>query len=109
MKIMELAVVVVGLFAGYWIVSKLFFNAPSAEPSPKAIPPTAPPAWCAVLNLPPSATALEIRDAYRRLISRYHPDKVSTLGQDLQDLAQRKSQEITAAYRDGMQMRGETF
>jgi DnaJ-domain-containing protein 1 len=60
-----------------------------------------------VLAVPPTATAAEIRDAYRRLISQYHPDKVNNLGQEFRDLATRKSQEITAAYAEAMRERGE--
>jgi preprotein translocase subunit Sec63 len=41
------------------------------------------------------------------LISKYHPDKVDSLGQELKDLAGQKSQQITAAYQEGMRARGE--
>ena len=104
----EIGAILFGLFAGYWIVSKLFFRAPKArsEPNPSAPPSTAP-AWHDILQVAPSATAVEIRDAYKHMISKYHPDKVATLGQELKDLAGLKTQEITAAYREGMRARGE--
>ncbi|WP_092760200.1 DnaJ family molecular chaperone [Rhodoferax sp. OV413] len=118
---MEIGVIVGGLVFGYWLVS--FFTAKSPpKPMPEyvdfrnealsdqmpaqaqAAPCTA--AWYAVLEVAPTASADEIRAAYRRLISLYHPDKVTTLGPELQALAEQKSQQIGAAYRTGMQLRG---
>lgn len=108
MTLSEIAVILLGLFAGYWIVSKLFFGPPKGTPEAGAAPSAnAPPRWYEVLQVAPSATAAEIRDAYKHMISKYHPDKVDSLGQELKDLAGQKSQEITAAYREGMQARGE--
>jgi DnaJ-domain-containing protein 1 len=108
MKLTEILVVIVGLVAGYFAVSKLFFPPPKADPIP---PPAAPPAprdaWFDILQVPAGAGAAEIRDAYKHLISKYHPDKVDNLGQELRDLAAQKSQQITAAYREGMSARGE--
>jgi DnaJ domain len=108
MTLNEIAVVLFGLFAGYWVVSKLMFRSPKVpdQSSPPA-PVSSQPRWNEILQIEPTASALEIRDAYRHLISKYHPDKVDSLGQELKDLADRKSQEITAAYRQGMQERGE--
>jgi len=57
-----------------------------------------PPHWSEVLEVARNASVDEIRAAYRRLISQYHPDKVATLGQALRDLAEVKSREITHAY-----------
>jgi preprotein translocase subunit Sec63 len=51
-----------------------------------------------VLGLSKGATVNDIKKAYKTLISQYHPDKVSTLGSDLQNLAQKKTQEINEAY-----------
>jgi hypothetical protein len=108
MTLTEIAVIVFGLFAGYWVVSKLVFRSPKAPTQP-APGPTAniPPRWSDILQIAPSASAIEIRDAYKHLISKYHPDKVDSLGQELKDLAKHKSQEITAAYQEGMGERGE--
>jgi DnaJ-class molecular chaperone len=73
--------------------------------------PTPPPSvpllqWHDILQVAPSANEVQIRDAYKRMISLYHPDKVESLGSDLKTLAIQKSQEITAAYREGMHARG---
>ena len=64
-----------------------------------------PPHWSEVLDVARDASVDDIRAAYRRLISQYHPDKVATLGQALRDLAEVKSREITHAYRVAIQER----
>ena len=105
-----LMVVLVGLYGGYWLVSKLFAGSSSAaRPRDAAADgtPAAPGGWHDVLQVAPTASAEEIRAAYRQLISQYHPDKVETLGPDIRDLARRKSQEITVAYELGLKARGE--
>ena len=51
-----------------------------------------------VLGLQPGATPDEIRSAYRLASQRYHPDKVAHLGDEFQELAHRKFQEIQKAY-----------
>ena len=46
------------------------------------------------------ASPEEIREAYHRsLMAQYHPDKVASLGPEIRELALRKSQQITEAYR----------
>ena len=106
MTFSEGAVVVIGLFAGYWVVSKFFFRAPPVQQTPPRAEPR--PATCyEVLQVSAMASSAEIRAAYKLLISKYHPDKVDSLGQDLKDLAERKTQEITLAYREAMRGRGE--
>jgi hypothetical protein len=111
MTLIDIAVILFGLFAGYWVVSKLFFKPPptlgnKVDPASAPIAPTPTP-WNDILQVAPTASALEIRDAYKHLISKYHPDKVDSLGQELKDLADKKSQEITAAYQEGMRARGD--
>ena len=110
MTFSEGAVIVFGLFAGYWVVSKLFFRPPQPKDAPKPAAPApaadAQPGWDAILGVPAEATADQVREAYKHLISKYHPDKVDALGQEIRDLAERKTQEITAAYREAMRSRG---
>lgn len=52
----------------------------------------------AVLNIPPTSTKDEIIAAYRRLAQMYHPDKVSRLGPEFRELAERHMKAINAAY-----------
>ncbi len=51
-----------------------------------------------ILNLPPDADQDTIKAAYRRLANQYHPDKVSHLGKEFQELAERRFKEIQEAY-----------
>lgn len=118
MSINEILVIVFGLFLGYWVVSKLFSDSPDAasragkasEPRPPAAAPedAASRPWHEVLNVPANASADEIRQSYQELMHQYHPDKVATLGEELRALAERKSREISAAYREAMRLRGES-
>jgi curved DNA-binding protein CbpA len=51
------------------------------------------------LELPPTATADEIKRSFRTLIARYHPDKVQHLGKEFQNMAAERAAELTEAYR----------
>jgi DnaJ like chaperone protein len=51
-----------------------------------------------VLEIEPSASNDEIKKAYRRMAMKYHPDKVSQLGEDVQKAAKEKFQTLTQAY-----------
>ena len=51
-----------------------------------------------VLGIKPGANAEEIRAAYRRAVQTYHPDKVSHLGEEFQELAKQKFVEIQEAH-----------
>lgn len=57
-----------------------------------------PEAALAVLGLPAGATGEEVRRAYKRLMLRYHPDRVASLGAAEQEASHRRAQEINAAY-----------
>lgn len=51
-----------------------------------------------VLGVSSNASHDEIHSAYRKLVQQYHPDKVSHLGQEIQDIAAKKFVEIQIAY-----------
>ncbi len=51
-----------------------------------------------ILEVSASASWDEIKQSYHNKLKAYHPDKVSHLGEDLQTLAQEKTQEINFAY-----------
>ncbi|HEY4082232.1 MAG TPA: DnaJ domain-containing protein [Burkholderiaceae bacterium] len=110
MSAMEIATLVVGALAGYWLVSFMFKGKTAAKPVEPIAPNMArPAAWPEVLDLNDDATVDEIRAAYKRLMSQYHPDKVASLGVELQELAERKSKDITAAYQQALAARGQTI
>lgn len=62
--------------------------------------------WFEVLEVAPDAPLDEIRTAFKRQMRLYHPDKVSGLGVELQELATRKTQEINAAWNRAQAERG---
>ena len=59
-----------------------------------------------VLGISPSATDDEVRTAYRRMAMKNHPDKVATLGPDVQKAAADKFRQIQEAYEAIKQERG---
>lgn len=51
-----------------------------------------------VLEITPDATNDEVKKAYRKMAIKYHPDKVATLGEDVQKAAEEKFKAISLAY-----------
>ncbi len=51
-----------------------------------------------ILGIDPSASDEEVKKAYRRMAVKYHPDKVSYLGEEFQKTAKEKFQKIQDAY-----------
>lgn len=54
--------------------------------------------WYVVLDVREDASAADIKAAYRRKISDYHPDRMASLGDDFRVLAEERSKEINEAY-----------
>lgn len=52
-----------------------------------------------VLGLTPEASDTEVEQAYRRLISQYHPDRLSGAADELRNKAEGKAREINRAYK----------
>lgn len=59
-----------------------------------------------VLGIEPSATDDEVRKAYKRMALKYHPDKVATLGDDVQKAAEEKFKKVQQAYEQIKKERG---
>ena len=53
-----------------------------------------------VLNISRNASSEEIKNAYRQLANKYHPDKVLHLGEEFRKLAEQRFKEIEEAYRE---------
>jgi DnaJ like chaperone protein len=51
-----------------------------------------------ILEIDPNATDDEVRRAYRKMAVKYHPDKVATLGEDVQKAAEEKFKAVSQAY-----------
>ena len=54
----------------------------------------------AALGISPSATDAEVKQAYRRLMSQNHPDKLAGKGlpESMREMAEERSREISTAY-----------
>lgn len=62
-----------------------------------------------LLSVEPTASAEEIKRAFRAEIARYHPDKVQHLGPEFQEMAATRAAQLTEAYRTLMspELRGQ--
>ena len=54
--------------------------------------------YAKILNLKGKVNISDIEKRYRKIIKKYHPDKVAMMGDELQDLAEEKTKEIIEAY-----------
>jgi DnaJ like chaperone protein len=53
-----------------------------------------------VLGIDRNAPPEDIKSAYRRMVSQYHPDKVTHLGPEFKELAEKRFKEIQRAYQE---------
>jgi DnaJ like chaperone protein len=51
-----------------------------------------------ILEIEPEATDEEVKKAYRRMAMKYHPDKLATMGEEIQQAAQEKFRKVNEAY-----------
>jgi DnaJ-class molecular chaperone len=65
-----------------------------------------PRAWWETLNVDQNASTEQIKSAFRKEISKYHPDRVEGLGVELRELADRMAKEVNHAYTLAKQQRG---
>ncbi|MCF8331350.1 MAG: TerB family tellurite resistance protein [Bacteroidales bacterium] len=61
-----------------------------------------------ILEVDPAASMDDVKKAYRKMAVKYHPDKVSHLGEDVQKAAKEKFQKISAAYEQIKKQRGKS-
>ena len=59
-----------------------------------------------ILEIDASASDDEVKKAYRKMAVKYHPDKVSHLGEDVQRSAKEKFQKLSEAYNQIKKERG---
>jgi DnaJ like chaperone protein len=59
-----------------------------------------------ILEIEPTTSDEEVKKAYRRMAMKYHPDKVSHLGEDFKKVAHEKFKKVQAAYEEIKKERG---
>lgn len=59
-----------------------------------------------VLEIEPDATDDEVKKAYRKMAAKYHPDKVTHLGEEVINGAKEKFQQLTTAHETIKKQRG---
>lgn len=129
MTLLQIVIIVAGLFIGYRLVSYLLSPGTGdpekpVRPSPDqdrptdpeqersrawrwhetSLPETSARTWYQTLGVAESASREEIDRAYRQQISQHHPDKVATLGLEIRQLAEARTKEINAAYDTAMRL-----
>jgi len=90
---------VIGLILGHLYDMGVFSG--SVRPKPERPPPPAAPAAqdpYELLGIPRTASDDELEQAYRRLMSEYHPDRVANAAKEIRDIADRRTREINQAY-----------
>jgi DnaJ like chaperone protein len=51
-----------------------------------------------ILEIEPTSTDEDVKKAYRLMAMKYHPDKVSHLGEDFKKVANEKFKKVQSAY-----------
>ena len=59
-----------------------------------------------ILEITKDASANEIKQAYRKMVKKYHPDKVEHLGEEHKKGAESKFKEVQKAYEQIQKERG---
>jgi DnaJ like chaperone protein len=59
-----------------------------------------------ILEINSSATDSEVKKAYRKMATKYHPDKLSSLGAEIQEAAEAKFVKVQEAYETIKKQRG---
>ena len=83
----------------------LFSGASAGNNSSAPPPASAPSDPYAILGVSSSDNMETIEQAYRRMISEYHPDRVANAASEIRDLAERRAREINTAYETIQQQR----
>jgi DnaJ-domain-containing protein 1 len=98
----RVALVLVCFVAGYWVVSRFLSGAPKREDAePERVTMSN---WYRILGVRESASAEEIKAAYRRAIGRVHPDKLAGASEADRARAEAEAKRLNAAYEMGLRL-----
>ena len=53
-----------------------------------------------ILEIDPSTSDKKVKEAYRKMANKYHPDKVAHLGKEIQKTAEEKFKAVSDAYNE---------
>ena len=59
-----------------------------------------------ILEIAPEASDSEVKKAYRKMATKFHPDKVHHLGEEFQKMAEEKFKSVNDAYQQIKKERG---
>ncbi|WBM75523.1 TerB family tellurite resistance protein [Saprospira grandis] len=59
-----------------------------------------------ILELPPSASDAQLKAAYRKMVKKYHPDSLASLGEEFQKVGESKFKRLQEAYDTICEKRG---
>jgi DnaJ-domain-containing protein 1 len=96
------------IFSGQSKLVQIGCTLASPEAKPKQEEEKAPPEpkrqrkqfWWEVLETPEDSDLQAIKKAYRTMIQKYHPDRVSHLGEEFQIIAEEKTKTINGGFED---------
>jgi DnaJ like chaperone protein len=54
--------------------------------------------YCRILGVTDTDSRAVIKEKYRELLAKYHPDKLQHLGKEFQEIAEQKTRSIIEAY-----------
>ncbi len=54
--------------------------------------------YAETLGLKEPFSLKDIKPSYRKIIAQYHPDRVAAMGEEIQEVAEKKAKEINRAY-----------
>ncbi len=101
----KLLVVIVAFFVGYFFISLLLINTNKKGKTKNSNQTKSDEKWYEVLGIKESASALEIKIAYKKKMQQYHPNKVASLGEEFQSLAEEKVKKINNAYKEALKIK----
>ena len=98
MSLEKIGIIVVCALVGYWVSSALLDAWTGRKQSRPQEAQASIDNWWTILKVSHTASLDEVQEAYRTLISQYHPDKFARLGHEIKVVAEKKSKEIHSAY-----------
>jgi DnaJ-domain-containing protein 1 len=102
MSLDEIIITIAGLLFGYWIIG--LFNIENSKNTNNEETDLnngfSEDQWFNILEVSENEGISGIKKAYLKMIARYHPDKVESLGVEFKEIAHKKTLAINKAYNE---------